>query len=352
MARTMRELCMLAVNFDPAKHRSAGCFLSDKMDGMRVLWLPHTKGRPIRDFPFANVDKKKAETNPIASGLWSRYGNPIFCPDWFTTGFLFQPLDGELYGGVGGFQKTMSAVKTYEPDHDAWRAVKFMVFDSPSYWQIFANGTINSNNYKKRIVLTENIAALNLAVGYDKPDRMFDFQETYSLLKKFMKPTNFCELHEQRQLPFSTKAALEIIEARLEEVTNAGGEGLMIRHPASNWEPIRSIMLGKYKKLEDAEATIIGHRAGLGKHLGRLGSLQVRMGSTIFDLGGFTDEERMLSPSAAEWAGNNPGDLLPLDLSVPCPEFPSQKVITFRYRELSDDGVPKEARYFRHKVSE
>jgi DNA ligase-1 len=343
---------MLAEVFNPAKHRSAGCFLSHKLDGMRVLWLPHTKGRPIRDFPFSNVDKKKDETNPIASGLWSRYGNPIMCPEWFTTGFLNQPLDGELYGGPGGFQKTMSAVKKFEPIGSEWESVRFMVFDSPNYWQIFANGTINSNNYKKRIVLNDNIAALQLPVGYDKPDRIFDFQETLSLLKKYLKETEFCKLHKQTQLPFSTKMALEIIEQQLEEVTDAGGEGLMIRHPASNWEPVRSPMLGKVKKLHDAEATVIGYRAGLGKHLGRLGSLQVRFGSTIFDLGGFTDEERAMSSAGSHWSDECPGELLPVDMVDSCPAFPLGSIITFRYRELSDDGVPKEARYHRHRPME
>ena len=352
MARQMRELCMLAEPFNPAKHRSAGCYLSDKLDGMRCLWLPHTRGRPIRDFPFANVGKKKEETNPIASGLWSRYANPIFCPEWFTQSWPDEPLDGELYGGPGSFQDTMSAVKKFQPVDEEWQRVKYMVFDAPNYWQIFADGQVNAGeNYKKKIVLADNIVALKLPEGYSQPPSL-DFDQTHSRLKKVLVETNTLKLHTQKMLPFSTKDALELIDKRLEEVTDAGGEGLMIRHPCSMWNPIRSPMLNKVKKWQDAEAVVIGYRAGLGKHLGRLGSLQVRFGSTIFDLGGFTDDERALSSAGAHWADECPGELLPRDMADSCPTFPLGTVITFRYRELSDDGIPKEARYHRHKVNE
>lgn len=349
MPRQNRELVMLADEFNPAKHRSAGTYLSEKMDGMRCLWLPATKGMNTKALPFANREKKKEENEQIATGLWSRYGNVIFCPDWFTTGWPNQPLDGELYLGRKSMQTLMTVVKKIEPDHNDWKHVRFHVFDAPNYRQIFSPGKINNPNYVKVIDPQKNLDALGIDVS---GLRDYDFDQTYKLLKRDLVETNFLKLHEQIMLPFSTKAALDIIETKLEEITNLGGEGLMIRHPCSMWTPVRSNMLSKYKKLEDAEAVIIGHRAGLGKHLGRLGSLQVRFGATIFDLGGFTDDERALESNASRWAGEHPGELLPLDYPNPCPEFPAGSAVTFRYRELSDDGVPKEARYLRPKVDE
>lgn len=348
MARMNRELVMLADEFNASKHRSAGTYLSEKLDGMRCLWLPATKGLNTKLIPFANREKKKEETNQIATGLWSRYGNVIFCPEFFTTGFPNQPLDGELYLGRKSMQTLMTVVKKIEPDETDWQHVRFHVFDAPNYRQIFAAGKINNPNYVKMIDPQKNADALNLDLS---TCRDYDFDQTFKLLKRDLKETNFLKLHEQRMLPFSTKDALEIIEAELDRVTDLGGEGLMIRHPCSMWTPVRSNMLSKYKKLEDAEATIIGHRAGLGKHLGRLGSFQVRFGATVFDLGtGLDDAERTLSADASEWAGRNPGELLPLDMVNPSALFPVGTIVTFRYRELSDSGVPKEARYLRVRI--
>lgn len=350
MARQNRELVMLADEFIPSKHRSAGAYISEKLDGMRCLWLPHTKGRNTKAIPFANREKKKEETNQIATGLWSRYGNVIFCPEWFTTGFPLQPLDGELYLGRKAMQTLMTVVKKIEPDHNDWKHVKYHVFDAPNYRQIFAAGKINNPNYVKMIDPHKNLDALKVSI---EGLRDYDFDTTYKLLKRDLQETEFLKLHDQRMLPFSTKEALEIIEAELERITDLGGEGLIVRHPCSMWTPVRSNMLCKYKKLLDAEATIIGHRAGLGKHRGSLGSFQVRFGATVFDLGtGLTDVERSLPTAASEWAFTYPGELLPLDMVDPCPAYPIGTVVTFRYRELSDDGVPKEARYLRIRVTE
>lgn len=340
---------MLAETFNPSKHRSAGTYISEKLDGMRCIWLPATKGMNTKEIPFANRDKKKESNEQIATGLWSRYGNVIFCPSWFTEGFPDKPLDGELWIARKGFQELMSTVKTLVPDENKWRNVKFLVFDAPTYRQVFADGRINNPNYTHQMRRDKMLAVLDLE---KRNEPQYDFDVTYKLLKRDLVETKHLVLHYQEMLPFSTVTALEIINQRLEDITDLGGEGLMIRHPCSMWVPNRSPMLCKLKKLEDAEAIIIGHRAGLGKHLGRLGSLQVQFGATIFDLGGFTDDERALHHDAAMWAGNHPGELLPLDHGDPSVAFPSGTVITFRYRELSDDGVPKEARYHRRKVQE
>lgn len=72
------------------------------------------------------------------------------------------------------------------------------------------------------------------------------------------------------------------------------------------------------KSFKDAEARVLEHVAGAGRHKGRLGSLTVEMGGRVrFNVGtGFSDAERRSPP-------------------------PVGSVITFRYQELSGGGVPR-----------
>ena len=335
MARTNRELCMLAEVFNPKRSRVAGMYLSEKLDGMRALWLPFTKGLPFTDIPFANKEKDKRQY--VCTGLWSRYGKIVHCPPWFTEGWPNYPLDGELYIGRGKFQETMSIVKELEPSVD-WRMVKYMVFDSPNYAQIFASGRINNTNYK-HTMKTDDYTRFALE---NRPVLFFD--AAYRIMEQQLPQTDYLKLHYQRLLPFSTDPAKEILYNELESISDQGGEGLMLRHPASEWEPIRSEYLTKIKKLHDAEATIVDFKSGQGKYLGMLGSLVVNFNGIIFDLSGFTDEERLLTTDDGL---RFPGTLLDNSIANPSRFFTRGQTVTFRYRELSDDGVPKEARYLR-----
>ncbi len=97
-----------------------------------------------------------------------------------------------------------------------------------------------------------------------------------------------------------------------------GGEGLMLRQPSSIYVAGRSSTLLKVKTFQDAEARVIGHQKGAGRHKGRLGALVVQLADgTEFSVGtGFSDAER----------GNPP---------------PIGSTVTFRYQELSDGGVPR-----------
>ena len=55
-----------------------------------------------------------------------------------------------------------------------------------------------------------------------------------------------------------------------------GGEGLMLKAPQCTYASKRSKYILKVKKLEDAEAEVVGHLPGKGKHEGVLGALQVK----------------------------------------------------------------------------
>jgi len=108
------------------------------------------------------------------------------------------------------------------------------------------------------------------------------------------------------------------LKADLAKVESVGGEGLMLRQPGSKYEAGRSNTLLKVKSFLDDEATVIGYEKGKGKHKGRVGSLLVKLANgTEFAVGtGLSDDERKDPPAVGT-------------------------VITFRYQELSDGGVPR-----------
>jgi putative hemolysin len=64
------------------------------------------------------------------------------------------------------------------------------------------------------------------------------------------------------------------------------------------------------------------------------------------ELSGLTDEERRFSSSRQhQYASDHPGEFMPVHFSGD--HFKVGDTVTFKYRELSDDGIPKEARYWR-----
>ncbi len=104
----------------------------------------------------------------------------------------------------------------------------------------------------------------------------------------------------------------------LARVEALGGEGLMLRRPGSAYEVGRSLTLLKVKSFRDDEARVVDHLAGAGRHKGRLGALLVELpDGTRFAVGtGFSDRGRESPPAVGS-------------------------LITFRYQELSDGGVPR-----------
>ena len=92
----------------------------------------------------------------------------------------------------------------------------------------------------------------------------------------------------------------------------------MLRRPGSRYESGRSQTLLKVKSFHDAEARVLQHQEGSGRHKGRLGALLVELeDGTKFAVGtGFSDAERENPPAIGS-------------------------LITFRYQELSDGGVPR-----------
>lgn len=208
--------------------------------------------------------------------LLSRQGNLYHAPDWFLAGFPRTPLDGELWVARKAFQRTVGIVRRQDKS-DHWKDVRYLVFDAP----------VKAGSFEERL------AFLKTGFAARKPA--------------------YATLHDHVAC-----RGLDHLREELKRVEALGGEGLMLRRPGSHYVTGRSATLLKVKSFRDAEAVVVGHEPGKGKHAGRLGALVVRLASgKTFSVGtGFTDKERANPP-------------------------PVGATITFRYQELSDGGVPR-----------
>lgn len=215
--------------------------------------------------------------------LLTRGGTPVAAPPWFTAGWPDVPLDGELWAGRGRFEQAVGTVRDRHPDETAWRQIRYQVFDLPGH----------DGPFRERLAaLQARVAALGQAWVQAVP---------------------------QVQLPDA--AALR---RRLDDVLRAGGEGLVLHHGDAFYQPGRSDQLRKYKPWDDAEAEVVAHLPGRGRHAGRLGALRVRTpDGRQFDLGsGLSDVQRLSPPPVGSW-------------------------ITYRYRGTTARGLPRFASFLR-----
>ncbi len=188
--------------------------------------------------------------------LISRGGNAFSAPSWFTAGFPRVALDGELWTGRGRFEETASIVARSIP-HDGWRQVRYLVFDLPTDSDVF---DVRLQNLRAVVATSQNEF---LAVVVQ--EKIADHK---SLLNK------------------------------LDEVTLAGGEGLMLHRGDSRYYGGRGMDLLKLKRFDDAEGIVIAHNPGKGKFTGMMGSVTVRTadGITAKIGSGFSDDERKTPP--------------------------------------------------------
>lgn len=362
-----REFLMLAHEYEEERYGIASWFASEKLDGMRAWWDGGvTRGRLAKDVPFANVAKDdRLLRDRVSTGLWSRYGKVVSAPDWWLDKLpLNVPLDGELWMGRGSFQSLISTVKHFTASDD-WRRVQFVAFDSPSWGTVLSDGVISNTNFKKR--LSGTCRELGVLTLESRP-----FEQSFKRLLDLGSNDAWRPI-QQEQLPATTDRARARLRDLLDEVAAAGGEGLMLRHPSSLWTPERVRTLLKVKKLRDAEGTVVGYtwgrRTELGsKLLGLMGALVLETGdSKQFELSGFTEDERRMKvtelslkdlgdyemhPEFEKWyhMARVIGEMSPgerCDNRVCNPRFPMGSKVTYTYRELTDGGFPKEARYLR-----
>ncbi|WPB59415.1 DNA ligase [Xylophilus sp. GOD-11R] len=234
-------------------------WVSEKMDGVRSWW-----------------DGKR---------LWTRGGEQVFAPAWFTAGWPAVPMDGELWAGRGQFQKAVSIARQQAAGDDAWRTMRFMVFDLPAQAGIF----------------TERLSVLN------------------GLLSKLDSPW-------ARAVTQSRVASHAALMEMMHNVVQGGGEGLVLHRGDSLYRAERSDDLLKVKPYDDADARVIGYLPGKGKYAGLTGALQVETSEgQRFRIGsGLTDAQRRQPPAIGHW-------------------------ISYRYRGRTDSGMPRFPTFLRER---
>lgn len=365
-ASVRREFLQLAKTYRPGKDKIAGWFLSEKLDGTRCFWDGGiSRDVPTELVPWASTTdpktgQKKAKIKPLATGLWSRYGNPIMAPDWFLNSLPCVPLDGELWAGRGNFQlcRSICAGDTPDPRFDQ---IEFSVYGTPPLARVFMDGEIKNSNFHTSLNWKKiDKWLLNRCEdsGYDVLDLPHDslFEHEMRALREHMTDvTGRVSMLRQVLLPMSEQEARAAVEDELNKIVGRGGEGVMLRNPNVAWTPKRVSSLLKYKPFEDDEGIVVGFTSGRetdkgSKLLGKIGALILSYNGKRLELAGLTDEEREFETHGMFWnAVGNPGQDMPKDFQGK--HFKVGDRVTFKYRELTDAGLPKEARYMRQRGS-
>lgn len=350
-----RELVQLAHVLNLQKHLIAGRFCSEKIDGERCVWDGGvTRGLYTDTIPWSNVAKDKKRT--IATGLWTRRGKVIFAPTWFLDKLPKTLLDGELFWKRGGFQ-TLSSIVRNQSGTSNWDRIQYCVFDSPPPANLFADGNITDTMFKKELRgCYEWWLERATSIKHVDPSLLFQDRQAFLRMQALTEP---CILHPQTKLPDGERSARIQLETMMEFVLSRGGEGLVIKSPNNLWRGERSWDLLKYKPFSDMEAEVVGYTSGRetdkgSKLLGKMGALICRIPAGQFQVSGFTDAERVLSGdppagdinlTAEQWASKHPDSECPDWITSSL--FPRGSRVTLKYRELTDSGLLKEARYFR-----
>jgi len=242
---------LLLAEVMPPDLNPAAYLVSEKFDGVRAYW----DGR----------------------ALWFRGGGRIPAPAWFLERLPPVPLDGELWMGRGRFEELSGEVRREQPREDAWRRIRYLVFELPG-----APGPFEAR--------ARAIEALVARVGWP-------------------------QLEAVAQTRVKDRAELQ---ARLRDVLKAGGEGLMLHRADAPYATGRSDALLKLKPLLDAEAVVVGHIPGKGRLAGLVGALEVETPEgRRFRIGsGLTDALRRNPPALGA-------------------------TVTYTYRGLTRTGLPR-----------
>ena len=300
-----RETLMLATLFDCDRHSISGKYMSEKIDGIRAWWDGgESRGKHVSEVAYANI--RLSGGDDYCTGLWSRYFKVIHAPKWWISCLpLGICLDGEL-DSCGGVQQTNSICRSKLSDK-GWDKVRYRVFDSPSLGEVLTPGEVNNPNCK-------------LTIDCDYPRLSIPFFDRLSVVTNLS--NSVVSPVEHLLLSDNYSVANDQLDQYLSDVLHRGGEGVMLRGADSLWVPKRSNDLLKVKPFDEEIGIVIEVLPGLGRLSGMMGSLVVSSKGVCFSLGtGFTDSDRDI----VNW---KTGDR-----------------VRYRYRALSDLGVPKEARY-------
>ena len=315
----MSEFLLKAKVWDGMKRIGDDWLISEKLDGMRCFWDGGiTRGMKAKDVMWANTVKNGGDH--VSTGLWSDGGKVIFAPDWWVEKLPPVMLDGELWTGRKDFQNLCSIARSYSAGR-RWEAVKYMVFESPTRSGITALRQVEMSRGCKVFIFprgVDQIWHMNLVTAAGS-----NFEGTYANLVDLKRDPRYAEgyWHVLTQM---RKGEIADWDRHCALIVGQGAEGLIARSPRSIWTPERRGDTFKIKPYVDDEGIVMGVEPGKGRLEGMMGSVTVGWKDKEFQLSGFTDAERQMDWSALVG-----------------------QAITFKYRELTDAGVPKEARYYR-----
>ncbi len=320
---------MLAHTYDPNKHDVNGYWWSIKKDGVRGCWDGNKMySRNGNEFTIPVFIKEQLEKIKDAKG------NKI-------------PVEGEIWFGIDTFDIASGAARRNFNDDEIWKNMKFIIFDTPDEKNIFEE---RINNIKKSIKKAGYLPNIEL-IEYRKFDK-----------------------------------TLTTIDKLLKEVEDLGEEGIMLRKPGSMYVFKRSHDMLKVKSFEYKECEVVGYIEGTGRLEGMVGSLEVKSedleggeGYVLFKIGsGLNDIQRFSGNPNDSWkkkttqkfindsriglgkniskndreyknlvniikTSNGPKKIDALhklnELYGVIPIIGS--IVTFRYKELTKNGIPK-----------
>ena len=215
--------------------------------------------------------------------LLTRGGIVLRVPAWFTEGWPNTPMEGELWAGRGQFTTVSSVIQQNQAPDAGWRKLRFMVFDLPKYPDVFRERVQAYTNLVKTIGLSWVEAVPQVQVSSDA-----DLQQL------------------------------------LNDKVSAGAEGLMLHRTQAIYKSGRSDDQLKVKTHDDAEARVIAHLTGKGQLAAQTSALLVETPQgKRFKLGtGLDAQDRQTPPKVGAW-------------------------VTYRYRGLTDMGLPRFASFLR-----
>ena len=265
------------------------------LPGLHMAWADTPAPVPamlLAEVYAANIDLTQYWVSEKYDGVraqWDgrtlryRGGGSVPAPAWFTANFPAVSLDGELWIARNHFDALSGIVRKIEPVDEEWRQVHYMVFELPGA----------AGNFSERIL------------------------QMQTLIKHASVPW----LQAVKQVRGVDHAALM---RQLNTVVKAGGEGLMLHRADADYITGRNDALLKLKPWLDTEAVVIGYVPGKGKYQGMTGALQMEMpDGKRFRIGsGLTDAMRHQPP-------------------------PIGTRITYRYQQLTKNGVPRFPVYLR-----
>jgi DNA ligase-1 len=213
-----------------------------------------------------------------------RGGGVVNAPAWFIAKLpADMPLDGELWIARGQFEAVSGATRKQSPVDAEWQRINYLVFEAPNMAGTFA--------------------------------------ERVARLRERITEINWPQLKLIEQSRVTDRKALK---RKLDQVVKLGGEGLMVHLADAVYVTGRSNVLLKLKPHLDTEAVVVAHVPGRGKYAGMLGALEVKTpDGVVFKIGtGFTDAQRKNPPAIGA-------------------------TITYTYRDVTKNGVPRFASFLR-----